>query len=180
MLDRDLFIPAGSAQAIYGEVQRVVVRKSGGPIVLKTDKNEEVEASQGDNISFEVQAGKLFVHNKTGADQSVTLALATVARGNLESNSGAVEIVNTEEINAAAGSCDIRSYTVGPSGLEILSGAVTNRRCAIISPAGPIRIASTQGGASFTVAGVLNHEASGSLWASADSDTVVEILEYLN
>lgn len=178
MLDRELFIPAGSAQEIWGEVQRVVVRKSSGPVLLKTDKNEEIEASQGDNISFEVQAKKLFVHNKTGADQNITLALATVARGNLESNSGAVEIVNTEEINAAASGFEIQNYDVTVEGVVILSGAVINRRTALISTSQAIEVAASQSGPRFTVDGVLEHPASGELWAFGAGQ--VQVMEYLN
>lgn len=180
MRPRKITIPANSETQLRGNTKRIVVRSAEYEFKAVTDKEEEAVLRRGDNFRFEFVAGFIRLINETNTDNVVVLMVASSDEGDLTATADSTEIVNVDEFNAAAGGCDIRSYTVGPSGVEILSGAVTNRRTAIISPAGPIRIANTQGGTSFTVAGVLNHEASGSLWASADSDTVVEILEYLN
>ena len=85
-----------------------------------------------------------------------------------------------ETVERAAVDFSINAYSADASGIEILSGAVTSRRVAVISTDGPVRISKTQGGPSFTVDGVLTHPANGALWASADEAVNVEVLEYLN
>lgn len=180
MLDRIIVLSAGAEIPVRGNVKRVIVRKASGGLFLRTDGSEEVEVSQGDNVQFEKVSGTLFVKNTENFEQKVVLVLASGSGGDIVSAAGAVTIANTEELNLAASDFNIAEYTASVGGVEILSASVTNRRGAIISTSGPIRISKTQGGTSFTVDGGLTHEALGALWASSDTDVTVQVLEYLN
>lgn len=174
-----LHLKAGIPQWI-GRGRYVRVLSASHPIALETmglDGGENVHSRMPANIGAEFQA---FEKAMITSDVDQVVEIAYSERIIFDNRLGVDGALILETVDRACSDFNVSSVTVGPSGLEVLSGAVTNRRSAIISPAGPIRIAKTQGGTSFTVAGVLNHEASGSLWASADSDTEVEILEYLN
>lgn len=114
----------------------------------------------------------------SGQDQTVKIMFSEL--NIFDNRLGVNDAVVLETVERAAVDYSINTYSADASGIEILSGAVTSRRVAVISTDGPVRISKTQGGPSFTVDGVLTHPASGALWASADSAVNVEVLEYLN
>lgn len=180
MRERKIKIPAGGETQLRGNTKRIVVRGASASFRVVSDKKEEAVLFDGDNFEFEEVANSVRFIDESGEGNTVLVIVSASGRGDLKSSAGSVNIENTEELNAAASDFNIADFSVSAAGTEVLSASVTNRRVAVISTDGPVRISKTQGGPSFTVDGVLTHPANGALWASADEAVSVEVLEYLN
>ena len=181
MLNRIVALSANEQKQVRGNIKRVIIRRASGPVLIETDKSESIEVRQGDNIRFENVCSVMSITDLSGMTNRLVMVLVSDAEGDLTSAASAVEIANTEEIARSilsAGSCDISVHQATMGGTLVLSGAVENRRTAVISTEGPVQVAVSKTGPRFTVDGVLEHPASGELWAFGES--VVEVLEYLN
>ncbi|MDP2505643.1 hypothetical protein [Oceanobacter sp. 3_MG-2023] len=184
MLNRTVKLSANGSIQVRGDIKRVIVRRSTSGFLMETDKNERVEAAQGDNFLFEKVSGVLTLTDLSGSENHIELILVASNEGDVSSAASAVDVANVAEmakgLAAAAGSCEINTYAASAEGVMILSGLVENRRTAIVSTSGAIQVATSQGGNRFTVDGVLDHPASGELWAFGDSEILIEVMEYLN
>ena len=178
MRPRKITIPANSETQLRGNTKRIVVRSAEYEFKAVTDKEEEAVLRRGDNFRFEFVAGFIRLINETNTDNVVVLMVASSDEGDLTATADSTEIVNVDEFNAAAGGFDIQNYDVTVEGVVILSGAVINRRTALISTSQAIEVAASQSGPRFTVDGVLEHPASGELWAFGAGQ--VQVMEYLN
>ena len=179
MRERKIKIPAGGETQLRGNAKSIVVREAASKFRIVSDTKEEAVLFDGDNFEFEEVAKTVRFIDESGEGNTIVVVVSASGRGDLKSTAGSVTIENTEQLNAAAGDFNISAFSVDVGGSEILSASVTNRRVAVISTDGPVRISKTQSGPSFTVDGVLTHPASGALWASADEAVNVEVLEYL-
>ena len=131
------------------------------------------------NVGAEFQ---LFESATLVSDVDQTIVIAVSERTIFDNRLGVDGSLILETVERAASDFEITTHIADSYGVQILSGSVTNRRGAIISTSGPVVLSKSneEPGGVFTVDGVLTFPASGSLYAWAESATMIEVMEFLN
>lgn len=172
-----LHLQAGIPQWI-GRGRYVRVLSASHPVSLETlgiEGGENVHSRMPANIGAEFQA---FEKAMVTSDVDQVVEIAYSERIIFDNRLGLDGALILETVERAASGCQIHNHDVTAEGVEILSGSVINRRTALISTSQAIEVATSQGGTRFTVDGVLEHPASGELWAFGAGQ--VQVMEYLN
>jgi hypothetical protein len=178
VLNRKIKLESNGQTQVRGKVKRVIVRESIGPVLIETDKNESVVVNQGDNVLFESVSNVMTITDLSGDKNEILLVVIFDGEGDIKTASSVSEISNMIDFVNAAPDFRISNYDLTGSYVQILGGA-DSRRSALISTDGKCLISKTVGGPTFTVEGVLEHDANGELWAFG-AGVKVEVLEYLN